>query len=159
MDQLRQDAQWRATLRKDAASFSSQHHLLYPQQEVFWGCDSPVDRVLFQTDFDANTIVCSPLLCCVIRLEHKPYVLLIKVSCHMEVIRRHIPQAPTVIESISPVFVIVLFASVVVFTLEDPFCASTITEITLIAPREYLFNNHGLPVGHRDGYLLPQSIL
>lgn len=47
-----------------------------------------------QADFEANSIVCSPLLCRIIRLEHRHLLLLIKVPNQMEVIRRQIPPAP-----------------------------------------------------------------
>ena len=58
--------------------------------------------------FEANSIVCSLLLWCMIRLEHRHLVLLIKVSNQMEVIRRQIPPAPTVMESFIAVFVIIV---------------------------------------------------
>lgn len=61
-----------------------------------------------QNDFEANSIVCSPLLWCIIRLEHRHLVLLIKVSNQNKVIRRQIPLAQTVTESIITVFVIIV---------------------------------------------------
>lgn len=61
-----------------------------------------------QADFEANSIVCSPLLCRIMRLEHRHLVLLIKVSNQMEVIRRQIPPALTVMESVIAVFVIIV---------------------------------------------------
>ncbi len=61
-----------------------------------------------QADFEANSIVCSPLLWRIIRLEHRHLVLLIKVSNQNKVIRRRIPPAPTVMESVIVVFVIIV---------------------------------------------------
>lgn len=62
-----------------------------------------------RADFEANSIACSPLLCGIMRLEHRHLVLLIKVSNQMEVIRRQIPPALTVMESVITVFVIIVF--------------------------------------------------
>lgn len=61
-----------------------------------------------QADFEANSIVCSPLLWHIIGLEHRHLVLLIKVSNQNEVIRRQIPPAQTVMESVIAVFVIIV---------------------------------------------------
>lgn len=89
-------------------------------------CRQNVARMLalrLQADFEANSIVCSPLLWRIIRLETQTFGPLIKVSNQNKVIWRQIPPAPTVMESVIAVFVIIvsLIANDAVFALVDLF--------------------------------------
>lgn len=61
-----------------------------------------------RADFEANSIACSPRLWCIMRLEHRHLVLVIKVSYQMEVIGRQILPVPAVMENVIAVSVIIV---------------------------------------------------
>lgn len=63
---------------------------------------------MLRADFEANSIACSPLLLTHNEIGTQTFGPLIKVSNQMEVIRRQIPPALNVMESVITVFVIIV---------------------------------------------------
>lgn len=109
-----------------------------------------------QADFEANSIACSPLLCCIMRLEYRHLVLLIKVSNQMEVIWRWIPPALTVMESVISVVIVSLTANGASVGFDRPLWASQIMECEctesilikselLVSPRFFVLFFFSLP--------------